>query len=366
METFLAIMGAVIGLGGLVYSVAHNQETKISNSKQTAINAYTGYQSSLDSANEYIRSAEDLYNQTKTEISNKYSADLFNLLEEQYNSINQIGNVAVSKHNLSQYEIEGDMNFTGDNFINRFGTWVSTYIGGKDNAGNLEESDSLKRFKERQFAKDYDYNYEKHGLHTNQYSSEVTDRFYNLLATGNSAIAQELQLSGLQIGNLLDQSYYNATQSLVSGALSLNGYSSQARQQSIQDAENVAQARSTMAYSGIRQTGTANANENLARLQEDLNRTAYAVQMKSVAMQLQANIHDLQTTSSVSAYEKKAQMEINKRNALEQATSGYSSGTNKAEEQLNNAHNEEENAQEHKKQFEKEITGNWYYGIEIE
>lgn len=360
-----AIVGAGVGIANYISNERSKREIKISESKQRITSAFSGYQSSLYKANEYIRSAEDLYNQTRTEISSKYSSDLFSLLEEQYNEINNIGSIAVTRNNLSQYYIPQKMNIENNKKIFR-ATEPKFNSSGKSNSIlDYEGTDSLFEFKNNELGIDFDHNYENHGLSTNQYSQETLDRFYNLLATGDSSLAQSLQLSGLQIGNLLDEAFYNANQTLLSGSLSLAGYTSQARQQNLQDVETVAQARSTMASSGIRQTGTANANESLAQLQADLNKTAYAVQLKNVAMQIKSQVHEIQTSAALSAYEKNASIEIAKRQAMESVTSSYSTGTNKAERELNNSAGEVENAQEHKKALLEEYDDQWYYDIEI-
>jgi len=309
-----AIISAGVSLLGLGIGGAQN----VNANKQRKANAKNSYLSALDNANQYMRQAEDLYNQTYSVISNTYGSDVASILEGAYNEINGIGSKSVTRRSLSRY--------------------------GTDLGGNAPSDVSV----------DFDYSYENHGLSSTQLGDSYTDssfagRLYNLLSTGDSALAQQLRLSGNQMAQMLEQAFEDSTRQIALGRDTSQYYAQQMRSQNLSDAQTIAQAQAQSASSGFR---GSNANEHLATLQADMNRAAYAFRMKNQAMQLQYSIQQAQKSSSLSAYEANANMEIAKRRELESLVNQYAQGTKGAEQQMDNARNEVEKAQEHKKEYE--------------
>lgn len=285
--------------------------------KQRKAKAKNLYLSALDKANQDMRKAEDLYNQTYSSISNTYGSDVASILESAYNEINGIGAKAVTRRSLSKY--------------------------GTDLGGNAPSDVSA----------DFDYSYENHGLDTTQLGDYSTDssfagRLYNLLSTGDSALAQQLRLSGNKIAQMLGQAFEDSTRQIALERNDSQYYARQMRSQNISDAQTIAQAQAQSAASGFR---GSNANEHLATLQADMNKAAYAFQMRRQAMQLQSSLQQAQKSSSLSAYEANANMEIAKRRELEALVDKYAQGTKDAEQQMDNARNEVEKAQEYKKEY---------------
>lgn len=285
--------------------------------KQRKAKAKNSYLSALDNANQYMRQAEDLYNQTYSGISNTYGSDVASILEGAYNEINGIGAKAVTRRSLSKY--------------------------GTDLGGNAPSDVSA----------DFDYSYENHGLYTTQLGDSSTDssfsgRLYNLLSTGDSALAQQLRLSGNQMAQMLGQAFEDSTRQIALERNDSQYYAQQMRSQNISDAQTIAQAQAQSAASGFR---GSNANEHLATLQADMNRAAYAFQMRRQAMKLQSSLQQAQKSSSQSAYEANANIEIAKRRELEALVNQYAHGTKSAEQQMDNARNEVEKAQEHKDEY---------------
>lgn len=283
------------------------------------------FQSSLYNANEAIRTAENYYNQTKTKISNTYGSDVFSMLEQQYNNVNNISKKNITtKDKISLYDTDAGL---------------------------------------RDVSADFDTNYENHSLSIEgmaQKDGNIVNNLFNQLSSGDSALAQELRMSGNQLQAMLGQAqdevdyYYKQYGSQIGQANTQN------RAQMITNAENVASARSATASSGIRNTGTGTASENLARLQADLTEATMAFQIKSQAEELKYRVKSVQTSASLSAYQSRANMEITKRQALESAVSYYAEGTNTAEQYQNVAKQEVENAQEYKKQYEDYEDVNWF------
>lgn len=286
--------------------------------KQRIAKAKNSYLSALDDANQYMRKAEDLYNQTYSGISNTYGSDVASILEGAYNEINGIGSNAVTRRNLSKY--------------------------GTDIGDNAPSDVSV----------GFDYSYENHGLNTTQLGDSSTDssfagRLYNLLSTGDSALAQQLRLSGNKIADMLGQAFEDSTRQIALESSTSQYYAQQMRSQNISDAQTIAQAQAQSAASGFR---GSNANEHLATLQADMNKAAYAFQMRQQAMKLQTSLQKAQKSSSQSAYEANANMEIAKRKELEALVNQYTQGTKSAEQQMDNARNEVEKAHEHKNEYE--------------
>ncbi len=320
-----AIISAGVSLLSLGIGGAQNWNAN----KQRKANAKNSYLSALDNANQYMRQAEDLYNQTYSGISNTYGSDVASILEGAYNEINGIGSKAVTRRNLTQY-----------------GTSTPSFSDiMKDPSKYLKDSASP--------TADFDYSYENHGLSSTQLGDSSTDssfagRLYNLLSTGDSALAQQLRLSGNQMAQMLGQAFEDSIRQITLERSTSQYYAQQMRSQNISDAQTIAQAQAQSATSGFR---GSNANEHLAALQADMNRAAYAFQMRNQAMQLQSSIQKAQKSSSLSAYEANANMEIAKRRELESLVNQYAQGTKGAEQQMDNARNEVEKAQEHKNEY---------------
>lgn len=280
--------------------------------------AKNDYRSFIDTANQYIRSAEDLYGRTRDAISNTYGADVFGILESQYNSVNSVGASAVSR-----------------------GTLTKTAVP--------EKIDLSKEVKVG-----FDYDYENRTLTTGDFGDaseegSAASNLYNLLSSGDTALAQSLRLSGNQMKAMLETAFSNATNAIRTGVLESEQYALNRRAQTLEDTQWVAQAKAAMATSGFRNTGAVGANEHIARLQADMNEAAYAIQTRSLAMQLRAQIEDLQKSSSLSAYEMRASDEIQKRRAFEEAVGTYREKVGEAEQAVDAARNQLEMAEESRK-----------------
>jgi hypothetical protein len=306
------IASTIIGASALIGSWVGGAIKNSQGLKNEKSGAENNYKSALYNANEALKSAKNYYNQTKTTITNKYGSDVFRVLEQQYNSVNEI-------------------------------TKNSATNGGKV---NLYDTDTLK-----DVSIDFDYDYENHSFSYSNLKNDTIDNLYNLLSSGDTALAQELRLSGNQISSMLGQAQDEVNQTFDSYTSQIKQYGEQYRSQKISDTESIASARSTMAYSGIRNTGTGNASENLTRLQADITEATLAFQIQSYATQLQSKIDSLQTSASISAYQNRASLEISKRQALESAIETHGSGMNLAEKDQNTARINVEDAQEYKKQY---------------
>ncbi len=326
LATAAAVTSAAVSLIQLGIGGAQN----INANKQRKANAKNSYLSALDNANQYMRQAEDLYNQTYSGISNTYGGDVASILEGAYNEINGIGSKAVTRRNLAQYG-------TSTPSFSDISNDPQKYI--KDSASPVA---------------DFDYSYENHGLSSTQLGDSSTDssfagRLYNLLSAGDSALAQQLRLSGNQMAQMLGQAFEDSTRQITLERSTSQYYAQQMRSQNLSDAQTIAQAQAQAATSGFR---GSSANEHLATLQADMNRAAYAFQMRNQAMQLQSSIQQAQKSSSLSAYEANANIEIAKRRELESLVNQYVQGTKSAEQRMDDVRNEVEKAQEHKKEYE--------------
>lgn len=280
--------------------------------------AKNDYRSFIDTANQYIRSAEDLYGRTRDSISNAYGADVFGILESQYNMVNSVGASAVSRGTLAKRPIPENIDLSKE-----------VEVG-------------------------FDYGYENRTLTTGDFGDaseegSAASNLYNLLSSGDTALAQSLRASGNQMKAMLENAFVSSANAIRTGVLESEQYALDRRAQTLEDTQSVAQAKAAMATSGFRNTGAVGANEHIARLQADMNEAAYAIQTRSLALQLKAQIDDLQKSSSLSAYEMRASDEMQKRKAFEDAVGTYRENVGKAEQTVDEARNQLEMAEESRK-----------------
>ena len=327
-----AVASAIVSAGTkLISGLVKNELSYQAKGKD----AVTNYQSMLTEANRSLDLAEATYNSIRDNITTSYGSDVFSLLEQQYNSINGIGAKAVSrKDTLARYET--DIGTDGKEMAFR---------EGKANIGKVRAG--------------YDSNYENHSFSTDT-TLPIVDQIYNLLSSGDSALAQQLRLSGNQMQTMLQTSQDEVNQAFSSYQSAIKQSALQARTQSLNNSLEIASSRATMASSGIRNTGTGTANENLTRLQSDLTNAYYAMNIKAQATQLQNEIYNTQKSASLSAYQTKASMEISQRQAYESVVSAYSSGVKQAEQYVDESSNYEEMANEYADRAETLGNKNWF------
>lgn len=309
----LILGGTALGvqlIGGAINN-ANSHEQRLNSAKNQ-------YRSSIDTANQYIRAAEDLYGRTRDSISDAYGEDVFDILESQYNRVNSIGASAVSRGTLAQLPVPENIDLSKE-----------VKVG-------------------------FDYGYENRTLTTGDFGDAAEEgsaasNLYNLLSSGDTALAQSLRASGNQMKAMLENAFASSTNAIRTGALESEQYALNRRAQTIEDTQSVAQAKAAMAASGFRNTGSVGANEHIARLQADMNEAAYAIQTRSLALQLKAQIEDLQKSSSLSAYEMRASDEMRRRKAFEEAVGTYRENVGKAEQTVDEARNQLEMAEESRK-----------------
>ena len=296
----------------------------ISNKKNydsTLKSSINSYKSSLTNANESIKKAQEIYNSARDKITNNYGATTFSILEQQYNSVNGLtGQNALTNNNLKSYSTTI---LKGPN--QPFGA-----VSKPQNVSNENNGD-----------------YESHHFNTSDLGSSVIDQLYNSLSSGDSALAQQLRLTGNQMASMLQTAQDEVSQTLTLGNNSLKQSALQARSQRLSNSLEVASSRATMASSGVRNTGTGSVNESLTRLQADITDAYYAMSIQSQAVQLQNEIYNTQKSASLSAYQSRASMELQKRQAYESVVSNYSDSVREGEEYVNNSNNLEEQANEY-------------------
>ena len=326
------VAATIIGAGAKLISGLVNNELSYQAKGRDAV---TNYQSMLTEANRSLDLAEATYSSVRDNITTSYGSDVFSLLEQQYNSINGIGVNAVSrKDTLGRYETDIGIDGKG-----------MTFNDGKANIGKVSAG--------------YDSNYESHSFSTDT-TLPIVDQIYNLLSSGDSALAQQLRLSGNQMQTMLQTSQDEVNQAFSSYQSAIKQSALQTRTQSLNNSLEIANSRATMASSGIRNTGTGTANENLTRLQSDLTSAYYAMNIKAQATQLQNEIYNAQRSASLSAYQSKASMEISRRQAYESVVSAYSSGVKQAEQYVDESSNYEEMANEYADMAEILSNKNWF------
>lgn len=331
-----------IATGVNIFSSVKSNEASYKGKVSTNLESY---KSSLDSANEYLKKADVEYTKVKSDITSKYGSNVFELLQKQYNEKNGIGDVAVSRGNLGRYDTENGLD--GNPLSSYVDTRMIKWGGNKSNS-NLSE-----------VGIGFDSNYDKHSFDTSKTTS-IVDQIYNSLATGDSALAQELRLSGNQIQTMLGNAQDEVNQTIATQKSNMSQTALQWHSQNLSSTLEVANARATMASSGIRNTGTGNASENLQRLQADLTSAYYAMNIKAQAMQLQNEIYNTQKSASISAYQSKAEIEYTKRQNYENVVGLYSEGVSGAEEYTNTARNYAEMANEYAKYDNELQDASWW------
>lgn len=295
----------------------------------------TAYQGSLKDANDNIKKAYATYNSTRDTISSTYGSDVFAMLERQYNQVNNIKGNAISKGKIKEYNT--DTNSAGEKL---YASTDRFFLAGPKDTTNAEY-----------VSIDYESDFDKRKFNTNTLTNEdgesIVDLLYNQLSSGDSALAQQLRLSGNQLATMLGTAQDQVTQSMRSGIDTIKQSAMQLHSQNLSNALEIASSRATMASSGIRNTGTGNANESLTRLQADLTSAYYAMNIKSQAMQLESEIYNTQKSASLSAYQTRAEIEYTKRKNLEQAVSTFGSGAIESEMYVKEASDNAEEANEY-------------------
>lgn len=317
-EFSLALQAVQLGtqlIGGAISNYKGHE-----NALKSSINSY---KSSLENANEYIKKAQATYNTTRDKIINNYGASTFSILEKQYNEINGLNSTnSLTTGGLKSYNLENSQ----ENLFDRDQKVYS--VQDKVFSNNVS-------------------NYEAHHFKTNDLNSSVVDQLYNSLSSGDTALAQQLRLSGNQMASMLQTAQDEVSQTLSAGNSALKQNALQARSQRLSNSLEVASSRASMASSGVRNTGTGNANESLTRLQADITDAYYAMNIQSQAVQLQNEIYNTQKSASLSAYQTRASIELQKRQAYESVVSAYGGEVKTGEEYVNSANGLEETANEY-------------------
>lgn len=338
---------ATVQFGVGIYQNAVSNKASFKNKvNQNVLN----YKSALTEANKSLTTAVGEYNKVKDNISTKYGSSVFSLLERQYNKINGIGANAVTKGTLNKYNVETDANG------NAIGSEIDINLfkrAGEQFSSNLPTVDITN-----------DGNYDKHHFNTDDTAS-IIDQLYNALSSGNTAIAQELRLTGNQISAMLNNAQDEVDQSMATYKSNMSQSALQLHSQNLNNALEIASARATMASSGIRNTGTGNVNENLAQLQADITSAYYAMNIKAQAMQLQNEIYNTQKTASLSAYQSRASMEYSKRQYYESVVNAYGEGAYNAERHVSESNDYVEQANEYV-DYDKELNKAGWWQIVTE
>lgn len=328
MDWILAIISGLQLGGNIAQNVSQNKASFKNKVKQNVLN----YKSALTNANEALTSAVGEYNKVKDNISTKYGSSVFSLLERQYNKVNGIGANAVTRGTLNKYNVETDANG------NAIGSEMHISMfkrAGDQFDSNLQGVDITN-----------DGNYDKHHFNTDDTTS-IIDQLYNSLSSGNTAIAQELRLSGNQLSAMLNNAQDEVNQSMATYRSNISQSALQLHSQNLNNALEIASARSTMASSGIRNTGTGNVNENLTQLQADITSAYYAMNIKAQAMQLQNEVYNTQKTASLSAYQSRVSTEYSKRQYYEKVVGAYGEGAYNSERYASKSNDYAEQANEY-------------------
>lgn len=332
-----AITLAVNAIGG-----AFKNEASFENKVKTNAN---NYKSALTNANSLLQKAEGEYNKVRDNITSKYGSSTFALLQKQYNQVNNIGQSAVTRNNLGRYNVDTDVN--------------GNKIGSSKDVRGIKWGGDKSYYNIPTASFDYDSDYEKHNFSSDDTLS-IVDQLYNTLSSGNTALAQELRLSGNQISAMLGNAQDEVNQSMATYKNAIGQSALQLHSQNLNNTLEVASARATMASSGIRNTGTGSANQNLAELQADITSAYYAMNIKAQAMQLQNEVYNTQKTASISAYQSRANIEIAQRQAYEDVVSAYGSGAYQTEEYINSAREQVEIANTYKEYGDELQNTKWW------
>ena len=309
------------------------------------------YQGSLKMANDMLEKADATYNSMKDNITSKYGSDVFSILERQYNYVNNIKGTAITNGGISKYDTE--KNSKGEEYyanVDTFGM-VHQAIGYK-NTTNTE-----------QVSTDYESDYGNRKFNTNTMIDEdknsLIDVMYNSLSSGDTALAQQLRLSGNQLAAILGTAQDQVAQSMRSGNDTIKQSAMQLHSQNLSNALEIANARSTMASSGIRNTGTGNANESLTQLQADITNAYYVFNIQTQATQLRNEIYNSQKTASLSAYETRASIENKQRQAYEDSISTYKSGAVESESYVKESKDNADEANEYQEALQDLLDTSW-------